>query len=425
MGMSRIFVWAFLFLCFSSLQAVGGVLQPDQHQAAVSISDARQGLSFFRSAVEDAPYKGGEFLILQSSDQHSAYHKIPDFLGSIEILSRQFKEKNPKGRVILIFNGDFSARDSHWSIQVPEDRGHFGYHVLSRLAEKYSVFYVFGNHDAFDWNDSQLFLDQMQNLKRAGVHLLTANVSVYPEYKGLFAPFVDVPIPSKKGQVLRFAGFTIIKDRDKRLNLEGPKVLSDIYDINQSLPVIINSANGDPQVEGLIPILHLGARKTEEMISRWNDKEREKLRVVFSAHDHRQVLIWTKGIYVIDSDSHFKFSSVVLDSSGRFVSMDFFNAKGQKQLLHRFSLDRGSLEARLIRDVRAWLNQFPPLKKRKKRSKAYRNRKFRASSAVSLEQKGNPSPSSRDLPAVRSPEEGARQEASCREAVVRAPIALP
>ena len=391
--------WAFFSLCFS-MGPAGAVSAPHQGQGSIDITrDFSAGRSFFRSHAGSDSYKTGEFLILQSSDQHSAYHKMPNFLASIEVLSRNFKEQNPNGQVILIFNGDFSALDSYWSKQDPQDKGNFGYRILSRLAEKYHVFYVFGNHDAFDWEDGRLFLDQMRTLKNAGVHLLAGNIAAAPEYEGYFTPFVDVP--NSNGGLLRFAGFTIIKDREKRLNLKGPRVLLDIYEINQSLSAIIKSANKNPQVERLIPIFHLGAGKTEGIVSRLRDSQRQKLNVVFSAHDHRQTLIWTNGVYIVDSDSHFQFSEVVLDSSGRFVFRGFFNAPRQKQFLKLYPIDPQSLEARLIQDVRAWLSQFPPYKKaRKKRRKKLKPHKQAAMSHLGKQKqgKGRLSPSAeRDL----------------------------
>ena len=199
-----------------------------------------------------------ETLIIQSSDQHSSYKKMINFLASIEALYRDFKDKHPQGSVALVINGDFSSRETHSKIQ--GDKGDFGYEILGQLAKKYSVIYTFGNHDAFDWNDSQLFLDQMNLLKHAGVNLIVSNVRFFPEHEGLFNSYVDLVL--KKGQALRFVGYTLPyrkKDALLKFQHKGPKVIDRLTSIDMAGP--LQDANTEQEITAVIMSLHLGLSK--------------------------------------------------------------------------------------------------------------------------------------------------------------------
>ena len=114
------------------------------------------------------------------------------------------------------------------------------------MAQKYLVIYTFGNHDAFDWNDSRLFLNQMKILSRAGVQLIVANAFFGSKYEALFRPYVDVYLSKNKS--IRFAG-----------------------------------------------------------------------------HDHSHIFDKEKETDIIDSGSHFEFSTVLLNNNGKVRSKFFFD----------------------------------------------------------------------------------------------------
>ena len=88
-----------------------------------------RSLLFFKLCFLFFSYSAkADLLIIQSSDQHSSYKKLPLFLASIEVISRDFKQKYPKGEIVLLINGDFSSKDNHWTTK---DRGTLGYEMLS------------------------------------------------------------------------------------------------------------------------------------------------------------------------------------------------------------------------------------------------------------------------------------------------------
>ena len=285
----------------------------------------------------------GETLIIQSSDQHSSYHRLPQFLKSIGILSERFKSQYPEGQLVLVINGDFSSYDSYWT---KEDQGNFGYEILSQLASKYLVFYTFGNHDSFDWENSQLFLDQMKLLKQAGVHLIVANAFFHPEYQNLFTPFVDVPL--SQNEVIRFTGFTLPYSKKSRFtNSESePVVITDNLHIEERSLKIIEKADKNPRVNSLVLSMHVGSKKMKNIVSNLEPEDKEKLRIVFTAHDHRRLLDKSGPTHIINSGSHFDFSMVILDDQGQVVSTEFFDQSSQEEISGQ--IQKTSLEAQLI-----------------------------------------------------------------------------
>lgn len=292
-----------------------------------------------------------ETLILQSSDQHSSYKKMPDFLAGIEVLTRKFKQSHPDGSIILVINGDFSSFEKHSKFMW--DRGDFGYSILAQLAEKYEVIYTFGNHDAFDWNNSQLFLDQMNLLKNSGVYLLAANSVFYPEYENLFYPSIDIPLSSN--YYMRFIGYTFPNRKEKellRFNRNSPKVIDKINGIN--MKPFLSEVNNQDNISAAAVSMHLGIKKTKALISELDPNLKDKLSVVFAGHDHKQELSKTDHVYFVDSRANFNFSQVLLDPYGKVLAVDFFNESSQEELAH--SIQKESLESDLIKQTRKFLS---------------------------------------------------------------------
>ena len=300
-----------------------------------------------------------ETLILQSSDQHSSYKKIQGFLTSIEVLYRDFKEKHPDGSVVLIINGDFSSFNKYSKFSW--DKGNFGYSILSQLAEKYSIVYTFGNHDAFDWKDSQLFLDQMNLLKTSGVNLIVENIDLHSKYENLFSPYVDIPLSSK--YKMRIIGYTLPRRKEKDLEkfqYNGPKIIQSINAIN--LEPALKSAERDYKVLTVAVSMHLGAKKVNRFFNHLAPDLTNKLNLMFAGHDHKQKIERLNNTFIIDSKAHFNFSKVLLDDYGEVRSVKFFDEKAQKKL--NGSFDKESLESDLIDQTIKFLNIR---KKRKKK----------------------------------------------------------
>ncbi len=319
----------------------------------------------------------GEILIIQSSDQHSHYERLPHFLGSIEVLSREFKNKYPDGKVILLINGDFSSKDNKFT---EHDRGNFGYKILSQLAEKYLTIFTFGNHDAMDWDDSRLFIDQMNTLKKGGVHLVVSNVYFYPKYKNLFKDYIDIYLPT--GGLVRIIGFTLPYIKQAKLRKfnsgGGVKVISQVTHIFNKLLPFLEDASTQPKIQSLIISSHIGSAKLKKIISNFgigNNIFTQKFNLAFSGHDHTPLLARFKGIHIVNSGSFFNLSTVFLSKNGKVVSKFIFDEKEQKQIF--WKMNKNSLEASLIEKTNEFIKETSLLHKKKINNIAQKNTSFK------------------------------------------------
>lgn len=304
----------------------------------------------------------GEMLIIQSADQHSSYKQLPHFLASIEVVSRQFKQRFFNGQIVLIINGDFSSHPNSWSASnkktfldslnynplAASDKGTFAYKILSSLAKKYNVIYTFGNHDAFDWADPQLFLQQMLMLKKSKAHLVVNNAEFYSKYKDLFKPYVD--IKTSQNTIIRFIGYTLPGAKKRRVawsQRQSPAVIHDILPIQNNLLNTLHSSNHNPRISSLIVSFHLGIHKTIGIFKKIEKQNLQKVKAVFSAHDHMVSL--NKKVHkipVIDSGSFFNFSTIILDNKEQILEHNFYDHLSQIKLLA--SVKKNSLEYNLI-----------------------------------------------------------------------------
>ncbi|MCZ0932781.1 MAG: metallophosphoesterase [Oligoflexia bacterium] len=306
-----------------------------------------------------------ETLILQSSDQHSSYKKMLNFLAVIEVLSSEFRSQYPEGKVALVINGDVSSYD-RYSIN-SWDRGQLIYDTLSKLAKKYFVVYTFGNHDAFDWNDSQLFLDQMLLLKGGGVNLVVGNADFYPEYADLFDQQAD--LVNSSGKIIRFIGYTLPYGRQQnklqKFQKRGPKIIEKIKGINMNIP--LKAASKQSKVVSVVVSMHLGISKAKWLVSDLSLSAGRKLKLLFAGHDHQQEMTRIKQVHIIDSGAYFSFSAVLLDDRGEVLSKKFFDEGSQKDRADL--MDTNSLEAQLIKKAKGSLLNLTNLRK-KRREKA-------------------------------------------------------
>jgi 2',3'-cyclic-nucleotide 2'-phosphodiesterase (5'-nucleotidase family) len=168
-----------------------------------------------------------QILILESSDHHSDYGRMGNWIKTISKVSREFKTRHPDGTVILVVNGDFVGARGTWT-RLPQkpglenDHGRLGYEVLSLLAQDAEIILTPGNHEEFDWAirggsysiGHELFLRHhrdfaaaMENLKERPFRMTAANVVPGADGKELFEPFTDVPLRS--GGSVRFVGLLL------------------------------------------------------------------------------------------------------------------------------------------------------------------------------------------------------------------------
>ena len=284
-----------------------------------------------------------------------------DFLGSIEVLSSQFKSQYPAGKIVIVVNGDVSsyARYSLESL----DRGHLIYKTLSQLARKYFIVYTFGNHDAFDWDDSQLFLEQMYLLKRGGVNLVVGNVNFYSKYEDLFEPYVDLINPS--GKITRFIGYTLPyynkQNKLEKFQRRGPKIIKEINGINMGIS--LKKANRQRKINSVVISMHIGISKAKSFVSQLKPSSEKKLKLVFAGHDHQKEMSKINKVQLIDSGAYFHFSAVILNDRGRLLFKKFYPHELQKDMAEH--LNSKSLEAHLIDQAEERLLDLVNLKKTK------------------------------------------------------------
>jgi len=127
--------------------------------------------------------------------------------------AQDFKDANPEGMVLYLFNGDV-AGPSSWTVL---DQGYFSYEVVAMLAAHYPLVLNMGNHEGLDFvtrNQNQFFLDQVKKFFRkinrltgGNFRITTANLDLTKKGKGLFKPYQDITMPN--GKTLRVVGLVL------------------------------------------------------------------------------------------------------------------------------------------------------------------------------------------------------------------------
>lgn len=273
-----------------------------------------------------------QVLIIQSSDNHSKYQHIEDFVRSTEIIMQDFKMKHPTGQIVFVFNGDYSGASKYTG----QDLGDRGYQLLHRLAQDYPVLFTFGNHEAFDWINQgiadDLFHRQMKQLHANGVTLLVRNAIAKPQTQKLFTKHFDLTMP--QGTTLRFSGLTLeellekVNSRDKQV-----KEIYSVRSYQQELrDIIAESETSKGRIKHIVAF-HDSQKHTLLAMNEAPEKIREHIPLVFSAHDHQVHVDQVGKTTVIDSGSNFEFSTIELDTNGEIRSHEFFPHLRQQELI--------------------------------------------------------------------------------------------
>ncbi len=271
-------------------------------------------------------------LILESSDQHSSYDQIARFVREIYQQRRQFLEKHPKDKVVLVINGDFSGL-SEFAI----DDGNFNYEMLTRLAHDFELVVNIGNHEGFDWDGAdgnRLFLAQNSKLVREisrvqekPFFLTNANLPPGPEGTGLVRPFRDIPLA--EGKSVRFVGL-VLRDFFKRSNYgvgKTPRIFSGkvLDPVETSLAQLRNA-----QKDGVATVvltahdgytnLSLDLEEIKKRIAR-ESVPLSLLPVAFAAHDHLRYQGKVGDTVLLDAGHGYSFHSVILNNEGEVVEV--------------------------------------------------------------------------------------------------------
>lgn len=276
-------------------------------------------------------------LIIQSSDNHSKYQRIEDFIVSSYELIDDFKKRHPQGDVVFFFNGDFSGASKYTA----KDFGNIGYELLERLARQYTVLYTFGNHEAFDWIiqgvADDLFFRQLNRLHKAGVQLIAENILAKDRTQRLFVPHFD--LQQVDGSILRFRGYALESLFDKvNSNEHQIKEILEIESYQKAFLRIKEKKAKKVKSNKVVKYI-LGFHDSHSHIMKAIQEAppvvKNLVTLAFSAHDHEVHKNIIGNTTIIDSGSNFDFSAVELDKQGRLVSHLFLDNEKQLEIVQR------------------------------------------------------------------------------------------
>lgn len=275
-----------------------------------------------------------QVLIIQSSDQHSSYKGIEKFLRSFSALRQNFLHEHPRGKVVVVLNGDLIGLSSF-----SEDHGELLLEMIVALSklEHVEVIYTPGNHEEFDWQGgsaNKLHLEHAQYLAqniKGGFHKTVANIVPTRAYAPYIKPYHDVR--TGNGKVLRVVGL-VLNDFFQRSyydRLAQPQLIADVRDSYEVAQEEIRRARRDgvrsvifAHHEGFEPVMRL-----HKELSQWQSPSRRlrevKIPMVFAAHDHHRREQHFKSFWLVDSGSFFDFSVTYLDKDLHARSVRMFD----------------------------------------------------------------------------------------------------
>lgn len=263
-----------------------------------------------------------EVLIIESSDQHSAYEKLPAFLDQLHAVVADFKGKHPTGKVVLLINGDFSGA-SIWSVA---DRGWLGYQVLKQLNQDMQVVFVPGNHDGLDWGKggrgNDLLLKQMKFLREAGIPVLGTNIVPGAGAQGLFSNHFDLLSSTQRGeQKIRIAGFTLesLKQQSGYDPSAKTQPIESLSDSVNGVLKLIQQARKD-HVSKVVLAFHESTAGVQEILKRViasDPTAKGFVSATFAAHDHIPWVGVSSEVPLFNGGGDFDYAQVQLSDEGR------------------------------------------------------------------------------------------------------------
>lgn len=266
----------------------------------------------------------GQALFIQWTDSHSTLFERPQQVLAIEKEAKDFRRRHPNAEIIVYVGGD------HTSI-TPLNRKDADFQSLEILgllkSRGYTVLYVPGNHDAFDWNSPEapavdLFLDQMERIKALGVEVFAQNfTNPNPRLRAVLTDYYRLKSISKPTY---FTGLTLPKLL-KKSNLDAgsaKKLFGSIEAYKSSLRRILIETSVDGSPSQLILGVHEGHvknRKRSKVLSELRAQEGlyGEVSLIMGGHDHRVASYRKRGIHFSNAGSHGSISSIELDSMGQ------------------------------------------------------------------------------------------------------------
>lgn len=316
--------------------------------------------------------------ILTSSDQHSNYWRLIDWIYTVAHTHREFKKKYPDGVFIINIPGDFNGIESQ-STQFPEgsnlrtDFGRTGIEVLAFLSHLCDIIKIPGNHDEFDWEEEErgsgnrLFLEHHSELitwinqegrqhHRVGpFKLLAANLVPGPHGRDLFQPYSDIAMPD--GRKVRFVGGILdiffsksSYDRSGKLRL-----IEDVGPLAEMAKKQVDAAVRDGVTDVVFTIheqiagergLKNMARELDAHIARnphGLDYSRLRTPIIFGAHEHSMKSSRVDGRLFVQSGSKQDAHFVVLNDAFEIIEEEQFGKNEQAAIRAEMEPRRASL----------------------------------------------------------------------------------
>lgn len=296
-------------------------------------------LSFSFLAPMTAPMPASaQALFIQLSDAHSAYDRLPNFLKSVEVLVQDYRQREPRGQVLFIVNGDYSGLSPYAS-----ENGWLGIKTLEHLTRWGQVYWTPGNHDAFDWSGprqgNRLAEDHIRRLHQTGVHVLAANIEFAANVRSLAKPHHDLSFAN--GRKIRLLGLGLDNFFVKSNWSPDPRSLV-IESVEPAVPALSKAlarATND-KISGLILFQHQGIdemKKTLQAVTVGSSAPAAvKIPLAFAAHDHRQTDEQVGETRLIDSRSNFDFSTVEMTDTMLITHSQFYDQTRQERTAERW-----------------------------------------------------------------------------------------
>lgn len=241
--------------------------------------------------------------ILQWSDAHSTLDTSLQQLLLIDHLSKEFIQQNPDGEVVVLVNGDFTSIN-HLS---EEESGWLTLKSLELLKQKgYTVLFVPGNHDAFDWTEyldgAELFFQQMSYLHSLGIPILASNI-INPR-----DPLKNFISKSYRLNTLKpethIVGMTLDM-LPQKANLSDAallRLMDRVADYDETLDSILPKLKKD-KVENIILAVHQGHKKLFRLAEAFHNSK-PRISHYLGGDDHVVAAYPVKSAWVSDSGSH-------------------------------------------------------------------------------------------------------------------------
>lgn len=296
-------------------------------------------LSIFLITIVSS-FSSAQVLIVELSDVHSAYDRLPNFLRSFSELRENYLKTEPQGKVVVIVNGDYTGL-SAWTIE----GGWLGIKALEHISKQAQVLFVMGNHDAFDWSTAEdgnrLMAQQLQRMSMLGIHVMGSNFDYDRVTDALVEKKFDFTPAS--GKTIRFVGLGLPQFFQKSNWTEDPYAPV-ILRVKRSQPIMRDAveAAAKDRIPSLILFQHDSQTDVVRRIRRLKVPEGLSLPVVFAAHDHLLAQDQVGQTHIVDSRSNYDFTAVKLDRKNQVKDIKFYDQAAQEKMARAYLLRKSA-----------------------------------------------------------------------------------